>query len=45
MVGLSDGTYSEVLSGDIQPGQDVLIGTFSGAPSRSSSSGGPRLRL
>jgi HlyD family secretion protein len=45
MVGLSDGTYSEILSGDIQPGQDVLIGTFSGAPSRSSSSGGPRLRL
>jgi HlyD family secretion protein len=46
MVGLSDGTYSEVVSGEIKAGQDVFVGTPSGAPGRSStSSGGPRLRL
>jgi HlyD family secretion protein len=46
MVGLSDGTYSEVVSGEIKAGQDVFVGTPSGAPGRpSTSSGGPRLRL
>jgi HlyD family secretion protein len=44
MVGLSDGTYSEVVSGDLKAGQEVLIGTASGA-GRPGSSGGPRLRL
>lgn len=45
MVGLSDGTYSEVVSGEIKAGQDVFVGTPSGAPGRpSTSSGGPRLR-
>ena len=44
MVGLSDGTYSEVVSGDLKEGQDVFVGTASGAPSRSST-GAPRLRL
>jgi hypothetical protein len=45
MVGLSDGTYSEVVSGEIQAGQDVLVGTPSGTPARASPAGGPRLRL
>jgi HlyD family secretion protein len=44
MVGLSDGTYSEVVSGDLKAGQDVFIGTASGTPGRSST-GSPRLRL
>ena len=46
MVGLSDGTYSEVVSGDLKAGQEVLVGTGGGAARRGSgSSGGPRLRL
>jgi HlyD family secretion protein len=46
MVGLSDGTYSEVVSGEIKAGQDVFVGTPSGGAGRSASpSGGPRLRL
>jgi len=46
MVGLSDGTYSEVVSGDLKAGQDVFIGTApGGARGSSGSSGGPRLRL
>jgi hypothetical protein len=44
MVGLSDGTYSEVVSGELKAGQDVFVGTPSTAPARSST-GGPRLRL
>jgi HlyD family secretion protein len=44
VVGLSDGTYSEVLSGDLKAGQDVFVGTPSGGRS-SNSPGGPRLRL
>src|SRR5262249_203155 len=43
MVGLSDGTYSEVGSGDLKAGQEVLVGTAS--TGRSGTSGGPRLRL
>lgn len=45
MVGLSDGTYSEVVSGEIKAGQDVFVGTPSGAGRAPTSSGGPRLRL
>ncbi len=46
MVGLSDGTYSEVVSGEIKAGQDVFVGTPSGGAGRSAApSGGPRLRL
>ena len=46
VVGLSDGTYSEVVSGDIKAGQDVFVGTPSGSPARSSNTtGGPRFRL
>jgi HlyD family secretion protein len=42
MVGLSDGTYSEVVSGDLKAGQDVFVGSPSGRPTQT---GGPRLRL
>jgi HlyD family secretion protein len=46
MVGLSDGTYSEVVSGEIKVGQDVFVGTASGGAGRTSApSGGPRMRL
>jgi HlyD family secretion protein len=44
MVGLSDGTYSEVVSGELKAGQEVFVGAASTAPARSST-GGPRLRL
>jgi HlyD family secretion protein len=46
MVGLSDGTYSEVVSGEMKVGQDVFVGTASGGAGRTSApSGGPRMRL
>ena len=46
MVGLSDGTYSEVVSGEIKAGQDVFVGTPSAGAGRGQTpSGGPRLRL
>ena len=45
MVGLTDGTYSEVVSGEIQAGQDVLVGAPSGTPGRAAPASGPRLRL
>jgi HlyD family secretion protein len=44
MVGLTDGTYSEVVSGELQAGHDVLVGTPSGTPARAPTAG-PRLRL
>ena len=34
MVGLSDGTYSEVVSGDLKAGQDVFVGSAAGAAGR-----------
>src|SRR5262245_96023 len=45
MVGLSDGTYSEVVSGDVKAGQDVFVGSPSGGAGRSNQTSGPRLRL
>jgi HlyD family secretion protein len=45
MVGLSDGSYSEVVSGDLKAGQDVFVGSASGAAGRSNQTSGPRLRL
>ncbi len=44
MIGLSDGTYSEVVSGDLKAGQDVFVGT-PGARSTGGPGSGPRLRL
>jgi HlyD family secretion protein len=45
MVGLTDGAYSEVVSGEIQAGQDVLVGAPSATPGRAAPASGPRLRL
>ncbi len=42
-LGLTDGTYSEVISGDLQAGQEVIVGAATAAGQRSS--GGPRLRF
>jgi len=42
-LGLTDGTYSEVVSGDLQAGQEVIVGAATAAGQRSS--GGPRLRF
>jgi len=46
-LGLSDGTWTEVLAGDLREGQDVIVGTLGGAPPRPSPAPppGPRLRL
>ncbi|MBI3457282.1 MAG: efflux RND transporter periplasmic adaptor subunit [Candidatus Rokubacteria bacterium] len=43
VIGLSDGSHSEVLQGDLQPGQEVLVGQVSSAGPRSG--GAPRLRF
>ena len=45
MVGLSDGSYSEVVSGDVKAGQDVFVGSAAGGAGRPTQTGGPRLRL
>jgi HlyD family secretion protein len=45
MVGLSDGTYSEVVSGDLKAGQDVFVGTGGGTGRGTGPGSGPRLRL
>jgi HlyD family secretion protein len=45
MVGLSDGTYSEVVSGDLKAGQDVFVGTGGGTGRGTGPSTGPRLRF
>jgi HlyD family secretion protein len=42
-VGLTDGTYSQVLQGDLQPGQEVIVGQ--NAASSRTGAGAPRLRL
>ncbi|MGH7359808.1 MAG: efflux RND transporter periplasmic adaptor subunit, partial [Candidatus Rokuibacteriota bacterium] len=44
MVGLSDGAFSEVVSGEIQAGQEVFVGAPAGSSARPASSG-PRLRF
>lgn len=43
-VGASDGAFSEVLQGDLQAGQEVLVG-LAQTPARASGAGAPRLRL
>jgi HlyD family secretion protein len=46
MVGLSDGAFSEVVSGELQAGAEVLVGTPSGPSARPGATpGGPRLRF
>ncbi|MGH7308947.1 MAG: efflux RND transporter periplasmic adaptor subunit, partial [Candidatus Rokuibacteriota bacterium] len=49
-LGISDGASTEVLSGDLTEGQEVIVGASGGAsgPARSGGAGtgtGPRLRL
>jgi HlyD family secretion protein len=43
-VGISDGSSSEVVQGELQPGQEVLVGQ-TGSGTRSGGQSGPRLRL
>src|SRR5215467_12934550 len=43
-LGLSDGSSTEVLRGDVRDGQDVIVGT-AGATGRGPTQGAPRLRL
>jgi HlyD family secretion protein len=44
VTGVSDGSYSELLRGDLQPGQEVLTGQV-GAAQRGTGGQAPRLRL
>ena len=44
VTGVSDGTYSEVLQGELQPGQEVLTGQ-TGGPRSTTGGQAPRLRL
>jgi HlyD family secretion protein len=46
-LGLSDGSATEILGGDLAEGQEVLVGQTGGnsAPSRPGGGGGPRLRF
>jgi HlyD family secretion protein len=46
-LGLSDGSATEVLGGDLAEGQEVIVGQAGGAstPGRPGGEGGPRLRL
>jgi hypothetical protein len=43
-VGITDGTVTEIIQGNLSVGQAVLVGIES-APAGTPSSGGPRLRL
>jgi len=46
-LGISDGTSTEILRGDLKEGQEVVIGTSGGGKQGGGASGGgsPRLRL
>ena len=45
-IGISDGTSTEVAGGDLQEGQEVIVGLQgAGGPQRPGASGTPRLRL
>jgi len=47
-VGLTDGTYTEIVSGDVKEGDDIVLEILSGdepAPASHSTSGPPRMRL
>lgn len=45
-LGISDGTATEILRGDLQEGQEVVVGAASATGARSgATTGGPRLRL
>ena len=47
-IGLTDGSYSEVLRGELQPGHEILIGQAGATPQRGGGGrggGGPRMRF
>jgi HlyD family secretion protein len=45
-IGLTDGSYSEVLRGELQPGQELLVGLAGAASQRGGAGGsGPRMRF
>ena len=44
-LGLTDGSATEVLSGDLREGQEVIVGTVGSGPARPGAGGSPRLRL
>ena len=44
-LGISDGTSTEVLRGDVKEGQEVVIGTAGGKQGGSGGGSSPRLRL
>jgi HlyD family secretion protein len=41
-IGLADGTYSEVVGGELKEGMQVIVGTQTDAKSRGQAKGGPR---
>jgi HlyD family secretion protein len=45
VIGASDGTYSELLGGDLQPGQEVITGQAGTSSSRGGAGSAPRLRF
>jgi HlyD family secretion protein len=45
MLGISDGTATEIVRGELIEGQDVLVGQAGQQAPRPSGSGAPRLRL
>jgi HlyD family secretion protein len=40
--GLTDGTYTQLVGGDLQEGAQVIVGTQSGAKALPQTKGGPR---
>ena len=45
VVGVTDGSYGELLQGELQVGQEVLVGQAGAQSQRSGGGGGPRLRF
>ena len=45
MLGISDGSATEIVRGDLKEGQDVVVGLAGGAQNRPATGGAPRLRL
>ena len=41
-LGLTDGTYTELVSGELQDGSEVIVGTLDGGKAKSPLKGGPR---
>ncbi|HET8575839.1 MAG TPA: efflux RND transporter periplasmic adaptor subunit, partial [Methylomirabilota bacterium] len=44
-LGVSDGTNTEIVGGDVAEGQQVIVGLGERAPAGGGTSGGPRLRF